>query len=209
MVFAATRSVERASLLFAVLAVLVQVLLVTGLVWWIGTLISERWRRSFETARVRLGGWALALAAAIAVVATAGSLWFSEVANLPPCRLCWFQRIAMYPLALILTIAAIRRDRRIAWYAAPIALLGLGTSIYHYLVEWYPSWETSCDPANPCSLLWFGRRFGYLTLPSMAGTGFAGVLLLVLFAYTRTDGRRVDATGSDVGTLDGPTVPET
>ena len=199
----ATRSVQRASLLFAVLAVLVQILVLAGLVWWIGSRLSSRWRTSLDAARARLAVPALALAAAIALVATLGSLWFSEVADLPPCRLCWFQRTAMYPLAVILTIAAIRRDRRIAWYAVPLALIGMGVSIYHYLVEWFPSWETSCDPINPCSLLWFGRRFGYLTLPSMAGTGFAGIVVLVWFAWSRVDGGR-----SDVGTLDGPATTD-
>jgi len=198
----ASSSVQRASVLFAVLAVLVQILVVTALVWWIGSRLSSRWRSSLEAARARLAVPALALAAAIALVATLGSLWFSEVADLPPCRLCWFQRCAMYPLAVILTIAAFRRDRRIAWYAVPLAVLGLGVSIYHYLVEWFPSWETSCDPINPCSLLWFGRRFGYLTLPSMAGTGFAGIVVLVVFAWSR-----VDAERPGVGTLEGPAIP--
>jgi Disulfide bond formation protein DsbB len=200
---AATPSVQRASLLFALLAVLVQVLVVVGVVWWIGSALTPRWRTALDGARRRHGRAALWLAAAVAIVATLGSLWFSEVADLPPCRLCWFQRCAMYPLAVVLTVAAIRRDRRVAWYAAPLALLGLAVSIYHYLVEWHPSWETSCDPVNPCSLLWFGRRFGYLTLPSMAGTGFVGILLLVWFAWSR-----VDATPSDVGRLDDPVTTD-
>ena len=55
------------------------------------------------------------LAWLVAATATAGSLYFSEVANLPPCRLCWFQRICMYPMSAILLIGAIRRDRAVAW----------------------------------------------------------------------------------------------
>ena len=58
-----------------------------------------------------------------------------------PCRLCWFQRIAMYPLAVILLVAAIRRDRGVRWYAIPLAALGACVSIYHYLVEWHPQLE--------------------------------------------------------------------
>ncbi|MGH9139311.1 MAG: disulfide bond formation protein B, partial [Acidimicrobiales bacterium] len=91
----------------------------------------------------------------VAAMATVGSLYFSEVADYVPCRLCWFQRIAMYPLAAILLIAAIRRDRAIRVYAIPIAALGAGVSIYHYLVEWHPQLEgDACDPLNPCSLVW-------------------------------------------------------
>lgn len=122
---------------------------------------------------------ALWLAFLIAGAATAGSLYFSEVANYLPCRLCWLQRIAMYPLAVILLIAAIRRDRAIRWYAIPLAVLGAGVSIYHYLVEWHPQLEgDACDPTNPCSLVWF-RQFGFVTLSLMALCGFAAIVALL------------------------------
>ena len=61
------------------------------------------------------------IAATVALTATLGSLYFSEVAHYVPCRLCWFQRIAMYPLAVVLVIAAVRRDRAVRWYAGPLA----------------------------------------------------------------------------------------
>jgi disulfide bond formation protein DsbB len=122
---------------------------------------------------------ALWLAFIVAAVATAGSLYFSEVANYAPCRLCWFQRIAMYPLAVILLIAAIRRDRAIRWYAIPLAAIGACVSIYHYLVEWHPRLEGDvCDPTNPCSLVWF-REFGFVTLPFMALCGFTAIIALL------------------------------
>ena len=62
---------------------------------------------------------ALWIAFLVAAVSTAGSLYFSEVADFIPCQLCWFQRIAMYPLAVILLVAAIRKDRSVRWYAGP------------------------------------------------------------------------------------------
>ncbi len=67
---------------------------------------------------------ALWIAFLVAGTATAGSLYFSEVANFVPCQLCWYQRIAMYPLAVILLVAAIRRDRSVRWYAGPLAAGG-------------------------------------------------------------------------------------
>jgi disulfide bond formation protein DsbB len=122
---------------------------------------------------------ALWLAFLIAAVATAGSLYFSEVANFVPCRLCWFQRIGMYPLAVILLIAAIRRERAIRFYAIPLAAIGACVSIYHYLVEWHPRLEGDvCDPTNPCSLVWF-RELGFVTLPFMALCGFAAIIALL------------------------------
>jgi disulfide bond formation protein DsbB len=125
---------------------------------------------------------ALWLAFLVAGGAMAGSLYFSEVANYLPCRLCWFQRIAMYPLAVILLIAALRGDRAIRWYAIPLAVLGACVSIYHYLVEWHPQLEgDACDPTNPCSLVWF-REFGFVTLSLMALCGFAAIIALLATA---------------------------
>ena len=117
----------------------------------------------------------------MAVVCTAGSLYYSEVAGFPPCRLCWYQRIAMYPLALILPIAARRRDVGVRRYAMPLAAVGGLIAVYHMLVERFPSLESgSCDPTNPCSIIWV-EPLGYMTIPTMALSGFA--LILVLLAY--------------------------
>lgn len=127
------------------------------------------------------------LAWLVAATATAGSLYFSEVANLPPCRLCWFQRICMYPMSAILLIGAIRRDRAVAWYALPLAAVGIVISSYHYLIEWYPSLEkTSCDPVTPCTVVWF-RRFGFVSLPFMAGCGFLAIIALLSCRYRSAD----------------------
>jgi disulfide bond formation protein DsbB len=128
---------------------------------------------------------ALWIAFLVAAVAMAGSLYFSEVANYLPCRLCWFQRIAMYPLAVILLIAAVRGDRGVRWYAIPLAAAGACVSVYHYLVEWHPQLEgDACDPANPCSLVWF-REFGFVTLPLMALCGFVAIIALMLPLHRR------------------------
>jgi Disulfide bond formation protein DsbB len=126
-----------------------------------------------------VGRIAPGLAAAIAVGSMAGSLYFSEVAHYVPCTLCWYQRIAMYPLAIVLTIAAIRRDPRIRLYAIVLAGLGLGVSTYHWFLERFPSLETgACSAVIPCDFVWF-EKFGFVTLPFMAGCGFLAVLALV------------------------------
>jgi disulfide bond formation protein DsbB len=122
------------------------------------------------------------LAWLIAAVAMAGSLYFSESANLVPCKLCWFQRIAMYPLALVLLIAAIRRDEGVARYTVPVALVGATISSYHYLIEWRPSLGGgSCDITAPCNVPWF-RQFGFVSLPLMALTGFLAIVSLLTIA---------------------------
>ena len=122
---------------------------------------------------------ALALAATVATVATLGSLYYSEVANFPPCRLCWYQRICMYPLVPILAIAAARRDHAVRWYALPLVVTGAAISTWHILVEHFPSLESgACDPLNPCSIIWV-EKFGYLTIPTMALSGFVVIGLLL------------------------------
>ena len=104
--------------------------------------------------------------------AMVGSLYFSEVANFAPCKLCWYQRIAMYSIAIISFVAALRRDKRIAPYTLTLAAIGLVVSTYHYLLEWYPQLESSvCSVDVPCTTVWF-REFGFVTLCFMAGSAF-------------------------------------
>jgi disulfide bond formation protein DsbB len=128
---------------------------------------------------------ALPLAWLVALTCTLGSLYFSEVANFEPCKLCWFQRIFMYPLAIILGIAALRRDRGIRWYALPLAGVGICLSAYHYLIERFPDLDAvSCSAATPCTFVWF-EKFGFVTLPFMALSGFALILTLLTLPTPR------------------------
>jgi disulfide bond formation protein DsbB len=109
-----------------------------------------------------------------------GSLYFAEVANFVPCQLCWFQRIAMYPLAVILLVGALRRDWGVRWYAVPVAAIGAAISTYHVLLEQFPSLESSnvCSAAVPCNFVWF-EELGFVTLPYMALSAFALILVLL------------------------------
>lgn len=121
----------------------------------------------------------LALAASVAVVAMVGSLYFSEVADYVPCRLCWFQRICMYPLAGILIVAAIRRERSVRWYALPLTVVGIVISAYHYVIEWKPSLgDGACGVGPSCTDVWF-RRMGFVTLAFMALCGFIAITILL------------------------------
>ena len=174
------------TLFLALLAVAAQIAVVAALVLWVGGRAVPGLARAGAAVRREVAPNALALAAAVALVSTLGSLYLSEVAHFPPCRMCWFQRIAMYPLVVILGVAAVRRDLGARTSASILAGLGSCASIYHLLLERFPSLEasSSCDPANPCSIKWVDR-FGYLTIPGMALSGFA--LVLVLLAAARPD----------------------
>ncbi len=137
---------------------------------------------ALETARAVIGPGALWLAALVATVASAGSLYFSEVAHYVPCALCWYQRIAMYPLVVVLGIAAVRGDVHIRRYAGPVAAIGALISLDHIGVERLPGLPTgSCSLEAPCDLIWV-ERFGFVTIPVMALAGFLAILTL-LFVY--------------------------
>ncbi len=130
-----------------------------------------------------LGPGALAAAAFVAVVTMAGSLYLSEGLHYRPCRLCWVQRGFAYPLALLLPAALIFRRPKLHMLALPLAGLGAAVSFFHILIEHYPSLEgsTTCDPANPCSLIWV-RHFGFVTIPTMALASFFLQITLALTA---------------------------
>ncbi len=124
------------------------------------------------------------LTLAIAGVAMLGSLYFSESAHFLPCRLCWFQRVAMYPIAAIALIGLIRRDAGARWYILPIAGVGAGISIYHYLIEWgvLNDSETCALFGPSCADVWF-REFGFVTLAFGALAGFVSIIVVNTLSF--------------------------
>jgi len=147
---------------------------------------------------------ALPTATGIATVATGGSLLLSEVAGYLPCTLCWYQRIAMYPLVVILGVATWRRDRQVWRTAVPLAAIGLVIAGWHVAIERRPALGGVCDPVAPCSLRWV-EEFGLLTLPMMAGTGFLAIIVLTLAARSSSDvspDEPLDTPGDDDPTAD-------
>ena len=149
--------------------------------------VGSRFSPSVEAAKQRVlaqvGPQALGLAAAVAAVSMFGSLYLSEVAHFPPCRLCWFQRIAMYPLVVVLGVGAVRKDMNTRLTGTILAGIGACLSIWHLLIERYPNLSSgSCEVTNPCSIKWV-EQWGYLTIPGMALSGF--LLIIVLLAAAR------------------------
>ena len=176
-------STQTVTLFLALLAVAAEVAVLTAVVLAVAgrwSPVAARWRSELASA---VGPSVLPLAFVVALVATLGSLYLSEVAHFVPCKMCWYQRIAMYPLVPILGLAAWRRDDRIWPYGVLVATIGASLSTYHVLLERFPdTLETgACDPANPCTIIWV-ERFGYLTIPTMALSGFALIVTLLLVA---------------------------
>jgi disulfide bond formation protein DsbB len=113
------------------------------------------------------------LAWIIALLATVGSLFFSEVMNLPPCVLCWYQRIAMYPLVLIIAAGIVLRDKRMKYYALPVCLSGLAVAIYHNLLYYgiLPESVAPCTQGFP-ALPFKSNGSGFITIPFLSLNGF-------------------------------------
>lgn len=179
-------------LALSVLAVLLHVALGLLALVALAALVSATARSALAGARHTLAGAELPLAGLVAVVATAGSLYFSEVADFLPCPLCWWQRVFMYPLVILLGAVALDRGvrradgRRLVAYILPLPVLGALTSAYHVYVEHTPGESPFCTAGVPCTIRWF-TEFGYVTLPALALTAFATIATLLVLALTRPE----------------------
>jgi len=118
----------------------------------------------------------------VALMATSGSLYYSEIAGFTPCILCWYQRILMYPQVALLAVALWKNEKIITDYILTLSLLGTPLSIYHYLLQ------RGLVPNISCSAVGFSiscaekfvMNFGYITIPLMAATAFALIALFML-----------------------------
>jgi disulfide bond formation protein DsbB len=110
-----------------------------------------------------------------AIIATCGSLFFSEVLGWLPCELCWFQRILMYPLTVILGVGILRDDRGVHLYALPLSLAGMAVSLYHYLEVLKVIPPSPCSGGVPCSI-------DYINIPG--ALSFVKIPFLALVAFT-------------------------
>ena len=196
--------VDVANTFFTILTLLANAAVIVAVVLALGALVSRR-MRDVGTAVVRTVGPSAPLVAwIVATVTTFGSLYYSEIANFVPCRLCWYQRICMYPLAVILLVGLLLQDRRMRWYAAPFVIVGAPLSLYHWLVERVDFFAKSsaCSAEAPCTVPWF-QELGYVTLAFMALSAFLliGTLLAVDWAADRAWDRGTEPiTGSPIET---------
>ena len=116
----------------------------------------------------------------IALVSTLGSLFYSEIMGFNPCKLCWYQRIAMYPLVVLFGIALIKKKDDVIKYSWPLVVIGGLVALYHYITQ-VLQWTGTCGslPTGTDCALRFTFHFGYMTIPMMALTGFIGILILM------------------------------
>ncbi len=122
-----------------------------------------------------------------AFIATAGSLFYSDVAGYEPCKFCWFQRIFMYPLSLLFLIALIKKDKNINLYGFWMAGIGGLIALNHYILQITGTSILPCSAVGysvSCSKV-FVLKFGYITIPVMALTAF--ILIIISLMYARKE----------------------
>ncbi len=142
---------------------------------------GRRWiERRFRDQAVDLTRWA----ALVALIAMLGSLYLSDGVGFTPCLLCWYQRIAMYPLVVVCGVGALTRDPNSWRYGVPLAAAGLLIAVYHVALQFQPALDiVSCDAGAPCT----GRYvlvFGFISIPVLAGAAFLLILGLLVSART-------------------------
>lgn len=162
--------------------------------------VSEAGAGLFGRFRDEVGPIALQLAWTIAAVAMLGSLYYSGVAHFAPCKYCWYQRIGIYPWAIILGIAAFRRDVSIRVYAIPVLAVSSLLSVYHILIERFPDvFGDSCSAVGPpCAIIYF-EQFGFITLPVMALTAAVTMITALTLAQTPAEAATEDEDGAASG----------
>ena len=177
---------------FLVLTIVADAVVVFAVLSALAALVSPNARAAVTSWACAVAPQSVVFAWIVATVTTLGSLYYSEHAGFVPCELCWYQRIVMYPLVIVLGVAALRRDRAIWITTLVFVTVGAPLSLYHWLVERVPAFEesSSCSAITPCSAPWF-EKLGFVTLAWMAMSAFLliGVLMVctLLGASDRDD----------------------
>lgn len=126
------------------------------------------------------GERAIFLSFLVAFGATFGSLFYSQIAGFPPCVLCWWQRIFLYPQTILLFTAFIKKDENMRLHSIVLSSVGALIAVYHTFIQFGGQSLVPCSATGPsCTVLYF-LQYGYVTIPTMSLTAF--VLLLLFMA---------------------------
>jgi disulfide bond formation protein DsbB len=198
---------DAATNFFLVLTIVADVAVVLVALLGLSALVSRGGRAAWGSLARLVGPQGVLLAWIVALVTTAGSLYYSEHLGFIPCELCWYQRILMYPLVFVLGVGWLRRDTKVWMTALPFIVVGAPLSLYHWLVERVPSFaeSSSCSVVAPCSAPYF-EKLGFVTLAWMCLSSFLliGSLLALAVTAARDAGR--DDTAPTVGDRSRPDV---
>ena len=115
-------------------------------------------------------------------ISTLTSLYYSEIANFYPCKLCWFERIAMFPLLPLLLIGSISKEKIFLKWTPVFSITGFLISGYHYLLQINFSKAEICYSEVPCTEKWIWE-YGYISIPMMGLTAFGIITIISIYGY--------------------------
>ncbi|MGE6260383.1 disulfide oxidoreductase [Heyndrickxia sporothermodurans] len=120
----------------------------------------------------------------VSIFAMLGSLYFSEIRHFVPCELCWFQRILMYPLTILIGISVFRKEYQLSIYTAVLSGIGLLTSLYHYSIQKIPFLNTHAPSCGPVSCTGeYINWLGFMTIPFLALIAFILIFISSIIVY--------------------------
>lgn len=118
-----------------------------------------------------------------AIVATASSLYLSEILHWTPCVLCWYQRILMYPLVILIAVGIYKKDKNLPYFVLPMTIIGMGIALFHYLLQIgiVPDAVAPCVSGVSCTTKFF-MWLGFITIPFLSLTAFSIITVcMILF----------------------------
>jgi disulfide bond formation protein DsbB len=135
-----------------------------------------------------LKSWGLWTGLILSFGASAMTLYYSEILNIPPCPLCWWQRVFLYPQIILFALAIWKKDISVATYSIVLSFFGAFFALYHHILQMYPSSGIPCPAQGVSCAQIFFLQFGYVTYPMMALALFS--LLIVLMMFVRSNDTR-------------------
>ncbi len=155
----------------------------------IGFIKALFWGHRFvvlQSIRDFAGAYGLATGFVFSLSGSALTLVYSEIFGFPPCPLCWWQRVCLYPQVVLFAIALKTRDTSVALYSIALSTIGLGIAAYHHLLQVLPSGSLPCPAEGVVSC---GQRFvfefGFVTFPLMSAALFAFLIAVMLVVRAR------------------------
>ncbi len=188
---------DQVDLFFAIVAIAGLVGTVAVVVAAFAARFSDRADQLLTRARRSIAGSELLLATGISVSATAGSLYYSQIRQFEPCQLCWYQRILMYPMAVLFVVALIKKDTSVRRYVLPLAAIGASISAYHNYIQIFPDLDASgaCGFGPSCSGKYI-NVFNNVSIPVMALSAFLMIIVVTVALYLN---ERDDASSQPEG----------
>lgn len=168
----------------AILTILGDIFIIFSVLFWLFSKQSRQAKEWLNRLFRPIDDKLILSALIVSILATGGSLFYSEIAGYDPCKLCWLQRIFMYPQVILLAIAYKKSDIGFSTYSLSLSIPGLIIAIYHYVIQF------SQSPLVPCSAVGysvscsdhFTLSYGYITIPMMAATAFVLMIIFMLRA---------------------------